>query len=48
MAAVNDRTLLSSERAPHIDKPTTNSNKNLVLDPGGAWHEDWLATDRQL
>jgi hypothetical protein len=32
-AIVNDRLVLSSERAPHINKPATDSNKNLVKGP---------------
>jgi hypothetical protein len=30
-AIVNDRPALSSERAPHINKPATDSNTNLVV-----------------
>jgi hypothetical protein len=46
-ANVNDRPVLSSEKAPHIDKLATDSNKNLVLGP--RWlletKTNWL-TDR--
>jgi hypothetical protein len=32
-ATVNNRLVLSSERAPHINKTATGGNKNLVLSP---------------
>jgi hypothetical protein len=32
-AIVNGRPVLSSEIAPHINKPATDSNKNLVVSP---------------
>jgi hypothetical protein len=32
-AIVSDRPVLSSKGKPHIDKPATNSNKNLVVGP---------------
>jgi hypothetical protein len=43
----NDRPVLSSERAPHIKKPATDSNKNLVVNPRGVLcsKTDW-PTDR--
>jgi hypothetical protein len=41
-AIVNNRPVLSSERAPHINKPATvwripYGNKNLVVSPGGCF-----------
>jgi hypothetical protein len=33
VALANDRPVLLSERAPHINKPATDSNKNLVVGP---------------
>jgi hypothetical protein len=45
---VNDRLVLSSERAPHINKLTTDSNKNLVLGPRrGLGTKTDLPTDRR-
>jgi hypothetical protein len=32
-AIVNDRPVLLSDRAPHINKPATDSNKYLVVSP---------------
>jgi hypothetical protein len=43
-AIVNYRPVLSSEMSPHINKPATDSNKNLILRPKW-WLEakaDWL------
>jgi hypothetical protein len=47
-ATVNDRPILSSKRAPHINKPTIDSNKNLVLSPRWVLDSktDW-PTDRR-
>jgi hypothetical protein len=45
-----DRRVLWSEKAPHINRPATDSNKNLVLGP--RWELDtkidWLTVGRNL
>jgi hypothetical protein len=47
-AVVNDRPILSSERAPHINKPAADSNKNLVVSLRWVlYFKDW-PTDRFL
>jgi hypothetical protein len=45
-AIVNDRPVLSSDRAPHINKPATDSNKNLVVSPRRVLYSkiDWRLT----
>jgi hypothetical protein len=44
MATVNDRPVLSSERAHYINKTATNSNKSLVL--GTRWGLTSILTGR--
>jgi hypothetical protein len=42
---VKDRTVLSSERAPHVNKPVTvkQKKKSGLKSQMGAWHQDGLA-----
>jgi hypothetical protein len=45
---VNNRSVLSSERAHHVNKPATDSNKNLLVSPRWVLYSttDW-PTDRR-
>jgi hypothetical protein len=49
-AIVNDRPILSSETAPHINKFATDSNKNLIVSPKWVLCEysttNWLTVHR--
>jgi hypothetical protein len=47
-AVTNDRPVLSSERATHINKPASVSNKNLIVSPRWVLYSmaDW-PTDRR-
>jgi hypothetical protein len=47
-AILNDRPILLSEKAPQINKPATDTNKNLIVSPRWVFYSktDW-PTDRR-